>query len=127
MYMIYRALWVMRSKTRIKLFETFQSPIPLFYEVGGEGVEEIHSLGMVREPTSTGLIYCQEAKGLLEVLAGAIRELIMLHEQQFQAVIGGDPDSGRFDDLIHLANEHKLESKYVYLQHLSAHGCSLYH
>jgi len=81
---------------------------------------------MTHEPTSTSLIFCQEAKGLLEALAGAIHELIMLHGQQFQAVIGGDPDSGRFDDLIHMANEHKLEAKYIYLQHLSFHGCSLH-
>ena len=71
-----------------------------------------------------GLAYCGQAKGLLEALAVVIHELIKLHEQQFKAVIAGDPDSSRFDDLIHLANERKNEAKDTYLQHLSAHGCS---
>jgi tRNA splicing endonuclease len=72
------------------------------------------------------LIYCGQAKGLLEALGGVIHELIKLHEQQFTAVLEGDPDSGRFDDLIHMANDRKHEAKYAYLQHLSDHGCSRY-
>ena len=79
---------------------------------------------MSAESPSISLIYCRQAKGLLESLAAVIHELIKLHEQQFKAVFAGDPDSSRFDDLIHLANERKNEAKYAYLQHLSAHGCS---
>ena len=50
--------------------------------------------------------------------------MIALHEQQFQAVLQGDEDSGRFDDLIHMANEMKREAKYSYLHHLEVHECS---
>jgi hypothetical protein len=72
----------------------------------------------------TGLIYCQEARALLDDLSEAIRELIKLHEEQFQVLVGGDLDSTRFDPLIHMANEHKNEAKYAYLHHLETHGCS---
>jgi hypothetical protein len=50
--------------------------------------------------------------------------VITLHEDQFRAVLAGDEDSGRFDDLIHMANERKREAKYAYLHHLEIHGCS---
>jgi hypothetical protein len=72
----------------------------------------------------TGVAYCQEAKELLDAFAESIHELVKLHEEQFQAVIGGDLDSARFDDLIHMANERKSQAKYTYLQHLELHGCS---
>ena len=72
----------------------------------------------------TSLIYCEHAKGLLEGLRGAISDLIKLHEEQFNSLIGGDLDSTRFDPLIHVANERKHEAKYAYLHHLEAHRCS---
>ena len=72
----------------------------------------------------TGLIYCQAARALLDDLSEAIRELIKLHEEQFQSLVGGDLDSTRFDPLIHMANERKNEAKYAYLHHLETHGCS---
>ena len=72
----------------------------------------------------TDLLYCQLAKELLEAFADSIRELIRLHEDQFQALVAGDPDSQRFDDLIHMANERKHKAKYAYVHHLETHGCS---
>jgi hypothetical protein len=74
----------------------------------------------------TGVVYCQEAKELLDALAESIRALMKFHEEQFQAVIGGDLDSARFDDLIHMANERKNQAKYAYLQHLEIHRCSTF-
>jgi hypothetical protein len=50
--------------------------------------------------------------------------LLLLHEQQFLAIVGGDLDSHRFDLLIHMANEKKQQVKYAYLQHVETHGCS---
>ena len=76
------------------------------------------------ETVMTGLLYCPEAKQLLDTLADTIRDLIRLHEEQFQAVVSGDLDSTRFDDLIHMANERKREAKYAYVSHLEIHGCS---
>lgn len=72
--------------------------------------------------TSVG--YCKEAKELLDAYSASVRELIRLHEDQFQALVEGDADSQRFDDLIHLANERKHEAKYAYMHHLEIHGCS---
>ena len=72
----------------------------------------------------TSLIYCQQARELLDALGEAIRELIKLHEEQFQSLVGGDLDSSRFDPLIHVANERKHEAKYAYIHHLETHGCS---
>jgi hypothetical protein len=72
----------------------------------------------------TSLIYCQHARELLDALGEAIREIIKLHEEQFQSLVGGDLDSTRFDPLIHMANERKHEAKYSYLHHLETHGCS---
>jgi hypothetical protein len=73
----------------------------------------------------TSLLYCQDAKELLDAFAETIRELVKLHEEQFQAVISGDPDSTRFDDLIHMSNQRKHEAKYAYVHHLEGHRCSV--
>ena len=70
------------------------------------------------------VIYCQDAKDLLVAFGLCIQEVLRLHEEQFQAVIAGDSDSARFDDLIHVANQQKLAAKYRYLRHLETHGCS---
>jgi hypothetical protein len=82
------------------------------------------SIRSVKLPAS-GLAYCQRAEELLEALTEAVHELVSLHEQQFQALIGGDLDSTRFDDLIHMANERKHEAKYAYVHHLETHQCSM--
>jgi hypothetical protein len=58
------------------------------------------------------------SRNLLDAFGEAVQELLMLHEQQFQAIVGGDPESDRFDLLIHMANERKNEAKYTYLRHL---------
>lgn len=72
----------------------------------------------------TSVAYCKEARELLDAFAEAIRELIRLHEDQFQALVASDADSQRFDDLIHMANERKHDAKYSYMHHLETHGCS---
>jgi hypothetical protein len=77
------------------------------------------------KPPATGRFYCQQAQELLEALTEAIHQLMILHEEQFKSLIGGDLDSTRFDDLIHSANERKHEAKYAYLNHLENHACSL--
>jgi hypothetical protein len=73
----------------------------------------------------TGLLYCQDAKDLLESFGDAVRDLIRLNEEQFQAIVSSDLDSTRFDSLIHMATERKHEAKYAYLLHLETHGCSM--
>lgn len=67
---------------------------------------------------------CQEHNRLLDDFGEAVRELLRLHEQQFLAIVDGDGECSRFDLLIHMANEHKQFTKYAYLRHVEAHGCS---
>jgi hypothetical protein len=71
-----------------------------------------------------GIAFCKESRNLLDAFGEAVEELVLLHEQQFQAIVGGDVDSDRFDILIHMANERKYEAKYSYLRHMETHGCS---
>ena len=67
--------------------------------------------------------YCEENKRLLNDFAETVTALSMLHEEQFIAIVNGDPDFNRFDLLIHLATEKKQQAKYAYLHHLETHGC----
>jgi hypothetical protein len=66
---------------------------------------------------------CEEKVHLMEEFLAAASDLVSVHNDQMKAVIGDDPDFGRFDLLIHLANERKLRAKYAYMTHLESHGC----
>jgi CheY-like chemotaxis protein len=67
---------------------------------------------------------CEEHDRLLEEFGLAVRELLTLHQQQFLAIAEADSECSRFDLLIHMANENKQLTKYAYLRHVEAHGCS---
>jgi len=67
--------------------------------------------------------FCDVSRRLLEAFGEAVKDLRFLHEEQFQAVVSGDPDSARFDVLIHMATEKKHRAKYAYLAHSEEHGC----
>lgn len=47
---------------------------------------------------------CEEHARLLGEFGAAVREILELHHQQFQATVEGDAESSRFDVLIHMAN-----------------------
>lgn len=66
---------------------------------------------------------CGEHIRLMNEFGIAVRELLVLHEQQYLAIVEGDVDCSRFDLLIHMANEQKQLTKYAYLRHVGAHGC----
>jgi hypothetical protein len=68
--------------------------------------------------------YCETARRLLDEFGEAVQAVVSLHEQQFHAIVEGDSDAGRFDVLIHAANERKQNAKYAYLNHLHVHGCA---
>lgn len=67
--------------------------------------------------------FCEENRRLLDAFGDAVRDLTLLYEQQFLAVVEGDADSNRFDILIHMATERKHSAKYDYLKHTDSHGC----
>jgi len=71
----------------------------------------------------SGLLYCDEAKKILDAFAQATGDLFRLQEEQFRAAVAGDLESRRFDGLIRIANERKCHAKYTYLRHLETHGC----
>ncbi|MGD0619415.1 MAG: response regulator [Bryobacteraceae bacterium] len=77
-----------------------------------------------RVAAATGNLRCEEHCRLMEEFAVTVKELLALHEQQFEAIVQGDPECNRFDLLIHMANEKKQQSKYAYLRHVESHGCS---
>ncbi|HEY1239657.1 MAG TPA: response regulator [Bryobacteraceae bacterium] len=66
---------------------------------------------------------CEESHRLLNEFATAVEELMRIHEQQLLAIVQTDPESNRFDLLIHMANEKKQQAKYAYLRHVESHGC----
>jgi hypothetical protein len=69
---------------------------------------------------------CDEERRLLDEFGVAVHELLTLHEVQFAAIVQGDTDSDRFDLLIHMANEKKLQAKYAYIRHVESHGCAIF-
>jgi hypothetical protein len=70
-----------------------------------------------------GRLRCEEQRRLMENFAAVVKELVALHQQQFECAVHGDSDCTRFDQLIHMANEKKQEAKYAYLRHVEEHGC----
>ena len=69
-------------------------------------------------------IYCDQSRLLLEAFGEAVQGLLILHEQQFLAIVEGDMECHRFDLLIHMANEKKQQAKYAYMHHVETHGGS---
>jgi chemotaxis family two-component system response regulator Rcp1 len=92
-------------------------------EVSGRGTRIDDSL-MNPSETPSESHGCDEHKRLLDAFGTTVRELLSLHEQQFQSIVDGDSECHRFDVLIHMANEQKQMAKYAYLRHVEAHGCS---
>ena len=79
---------------------------------------------ILEKRTESNGAVCTEQRVLLDAFGEAVQELLLLHEQQFLAIVAGDMDSHRFDLLIHMANEKKQKMKYAYLEHVETHGCS---
>jgi CheY-like chemotaxis protein len=67
---------------------------------------------------------CDEQSRLRTSLAETVKELLGLHQEEFDAIVQGDAEWARFDLLIHMANEKKQQAKYNFVRHLETHGCS---
>ena len=65
-----------------------------------------------------------EKNRLMDEFLQAGRELIALHSRQMQAALEGDTDFGRFELLLHLAQEKKEQAKYAWIAHVHAHQCT---
>lgn len=66
---------------------------------------------------------CHEKQHLMEELTAAIREVLLIQQQQFKAVVNNDSDFARFDILLEMATSRKRQAKYAYLHHVETHGC----
>jgi hypothetical protein len=55
--------------------------------------------------------FCEEKQRLVGGFLAANHVLMDLQNQQTQAVIDGDPEFSRYDDLIHMAREKKRPGK----------------
>lgn len=66
---------------------------------------------------------CREKQRLQDDFVAAYHELTNLQTDQIAAVIAGDPDFTRFDDLLHMAREKKDQAKYALLSHIEEHCC----
>src|SRR5687767_4956432 len=67
--------------------------------------------------------YCEGCHQFLLEFVEAVHHIIVLHDQQVTAVLGGDQEFTRLDLLINEADERKQNIKYAYLAHVEAHGC----
>jgi hypothetical protein len=80
----------------------------------------VNAASHVRPPD---IAFCKEKFQLLSDLVDAIHELNTLQNAQTQAIINEDQDFGRFDILLHLAQEKKETAKYRWIGHVEAHRC----
>jgi hypothetical protein len=76
-----------------------------------------------RKTNGTKIPHCEEKERLVNEFVDAVRLFTELHSQQTQAVIDGDPEFARFDDLIHMARETKDKAKYSLIAHMEEHCC----
>jgi hypothetical protein len=85
---------------------------------------ELENAAVQKKEPSSCEVYCDTARRLLEDFGEAVSVVLQFHQDQFHAIMEGDGDAGRFDVLIHEANEVRQNAKYAYLSHLHQHGCS---
>jgi hypothetical protein len=67
--------------------------------------------------------FCEEKFRLLDQFLAASRKTIALQNRQMRAVIEGDSDFARFDELLHGAQEEREAAKYAWMAHVEQHGC----
>jgi hypothetical protein len=108
---------------RQKVGKGSHSGLPIARKKSG-GLSKQAMMAGQSNTTTSGVALCTEQRRLLDMFGEAVQELLLLHEQQFLAIVAGDLESHRFDLLIHMANERKQEAKYAYLQHVETHSCS---
>jgi hypothetical protein len=108
---------------RRKVGKGSHSGLPIAAKKSG-GLSKAAMQAERRNDTASGIAVCTEQRRLLDMFGEAVQELLLLHEQQFLAIVAGDLESHRFDLLIHMANERKHQAKYAYLQHVETHTCS---
>lgn len=72
---------------------------------------------------SPELGFCEEKHRLLDNLLAAIRALTEIQEEQTRAVISGDSEFARYEELLHIAHLRKDNAKYAWMAHVETHHC----
>jgi hypothetical protein len=67
--------------------------------------------------------FCEEKYRRLDLFLDASRRMIAVQNLQMRAVIEGDTDFARFDELLHAAQEEREAAKYAWMAHVEEHGC----
>lgn len=76
-----------------------------------------------RNINNPGIPFCEEKQRLVKEFVDSSHEFMELQTKQTRAVIDGDGDFARFDDLIHMAREKKDRAKYALIAHMEGHLC----
>ena len=105
------------------------APIPEGGHLHASASAEAAPQASVRESSADvstlhGSLRCEEHGRLMDDFAATVKELLELHQQQFEAAIRKDPECNRFDSLIQIASEKRQQAKYAYLRHVEEHGCT---
>ena len=66
---------------------------------------------------------CPEQRRLLGALRDAVHDSVQVHDDQFFAVLDGEPDLNRFRERFYGAARRRLLAKQAYLEHIQKHGC----
>ena len=67
---------------------------------------------------------CAHKQVLIDNIKTAMREILRLHDEKFQAVLSGDFDTGlEIERRLRIAREQKALMIELYRDHLSSHGC----
>lgn len=74
-------------------------------------------------PVRNHIGYCEDKKRLQNQFLESAHELNTLLNRQMEAVIEGEPDFTRFDELIQQAQARKEMAKYAWIGHVDAHHC----
>jgi hypothetical protein len=67
---------------------------------------------------------CAQKQVLIDDIRAAISEILQLHNEEFEAVLNGNFDSGPdFQERLRIAREHKVVLLDLYREHVNSHGC----
>jgi hypothetical protein len=96
--------------------------IPIGDGLGGNFAVDVGS-GTMMEAHTLFTDICQEKTRLLGVFLDAIRVVNSIQNAQLNAILRGEQNFIRYEDLLFAARETKDLAKYAYLIHVEEHHC----
>ena len=68
-------------------------------------------------------LFCPEKRRFMNQFLRAIHEFNSIHAAQIEALLRGESDVSRFDDLLSRALDKKDDAKYAWITHVDKHDC----